>query len=76
SDVDKGQDVAGPRINQVEGHLHLASFLGSYTECEVRAGGHTLSVKVQMSDKSAQREPGTQVFCQWNPEDVLVMPAE
>lgn len=69
-------DTAGPGINQVEGQLQLASFLGSYTECEVRAGGHTLSVKVQMSDRSAEREPGTQVFCQWNPEDVLVMPAE
>ncbi|MED1950070.1 ABC transporter ATP-binding protein [Brevibacillus centrosporus] len=69
-------DTAGPGINQVEGQLQLASFLGSYTECEVRTGGHTLSVKVQMSDRSAEREPGTQVFCQWNPEDVLVMPAE
>ncbi|MDF2681921.1 MAG: polyamine transporter ATP-binding protein [Brevibacillus sp.] len=69
-------DTAGAGINQVEGHLQLASFLGSYTECEVRAGGHTLSVKVQMSDKSAEREPGTKVFGQWNAEDVLVMPAE
>ncbi|QRG68248.1 ABC transporter ATP-binding protein [Brevibacillus choshinensis] len=69
-------DAAGPGINQAEGTLQLASFLGSYTECEVHAGGHHLSVKVQMSDKSAEREAGTKVFCQWNPEDVLVMPAE
>lgn len=62
--------------NVIEGKLQLASFLGSYTECEVQAGGQTLSVKVQMNDKSAQREPGTGVYCQWNAEDVLVMPAE
>ncbi|WNC15583.1 ABC transporter ATP-binding protein [Brevibacillus brevis] len=68
--------AAGDYINQVEGRLQLASFLGSYTECEVRAGGHTLAVKVQMSDKAAQREPGASLFCSWNAEDVLVMPAE
>ncbi|MFP3392467.1 ABC transporter ATP-binding protein [Brevibacillus sp. SIMBA_040] len=62
--------------NQVEGHLQLASFLGSYTECEVVAGKHTLSVKVQMSDKSAEREAGTTVYCNWDAEDVLIMPAE
>lgn len=62
--------------NQVEGHLQLASFLGSYTECEVMAGKHTLSVKVQMSDKSAEREAGTTVYCNWDAEDVLIMPAE
>lgn len=62
--------------NQVEGHLQLASFLGSYTECEIVAGKHTLSVKVQMSDKSAEREAGTTVYCNWDAEDVLIMPAE
>ncbi len=62
--------------NLVEGHLQLASFLGSYTECEVVAGKHTLSVKVQMTDKSAEREAGTTVYCKWNAEDVLIMPAE
>ncbi len=67
-------DTAQP--NRVKGHLQLASFLGSYTECEVATGAHTLSVKVQMSDKSAGQEAGKTVYCQWNAEDVLVMPVE
>jgi putative spermidine/putrescine transport system ATP-binding protein len=68
--------AAGEGANRADGHLQLTSFLGSFTECEVRAGGHTLSVKVQMIDKSAEREAGKPVSCKWNAEDVLVMPAE
>ncbi|MGF9908813.1 ABC transporter ATP-binding protein [Brevibacillus porteri] len=61
--------------NRVKGHLQLASFLGSYTECEVKVGEHTLSVKVQMTDSSVDRQEGQTVYCQWNADDVLVMPA-
>lgn len=61
--------------NRVKGQVQMASFLGSYTECEVKAGEHTLSVKVQMTDKSVEREEGQTVYCQWNADDVLVMPA-
>ncbi|GEC89773.1 MULTISPECIES: ABC transporter ATP-binding protein [Brevibacillus] len=62
-------------VNRVKGHLQLASFLGSYTECEVKVGEHTLSVKVQMTDRSVDRQEGQTVYCQWNADDVLVMPA-
>ncbi|EJL31408.1 ABC transporter ATP-binding protein [Brevibacillus sp. BC25] len=61
--------------NRVKGQLQLASFLGSYTECEVKVGEHTLSVKVQMTDSSVDRQEGQTVYCQWNADDVLVMPA-
>ncbi|TKI57513.1 ABC transporter ATP-binding protein [Brevibacillus antibioticus] len=61
--------------NRAKGHLQLASFLGSYTECEVKVGEHTLSVKVQMTDSSVDRQEGQTVYCQWNADDVLVMPA-
>ncbi|BAH41602.1 ABC transporter ATP-binding protein [Brevibacillus brevis NBRC 100599] len=61
--------------NRVKGYLQLASFLGSYTECEVKVGEHTLSAKVQMTDSSVDRQEGQTVYCQWNADDVLVMPA-
>jgi putative spermidine/putrescine transport system ATP-binding protein len=63
-------------FNQASGQLLLTSFLGAFTECEVRAGGHTLSVKVQMIDKAAGLDPGKAVCCRWEAEDVLVMPVE
>lgn len=66
----------GDVANKVQGRLQISSFLGSYTEAVVQAGGHTLSVKVQMIDQAASLTLGTEVWCQWREEDVLVMPAE
>lgn len=68
--------AVGDAVNKVQGELQISSFLGSYTECVVKAGGHTLSVKVQMIDQAAKLSVGTNVVCQWRAEDVLVMPAE
>ncbi|MBG9943304.1 ABC transporter ATP-binding protein [Brevibacillus formosus] len=67
--------IVSEEANRVKGNLQLASFLGSYTECEVKVGVHTLSVKVQMTDSSVDRQEGQTVYCQWNADDVLVMPA-
>ena len=67
---------ASDAANKVQGNLQISSFLGSYTETVVHAGGHTLSVKVQMIDQAASLNAGTEVWCQWRAEDVLVMPAE
>lgn len=63
-------------VNQVSGRLTMTSFLGAFTECQVEAGGETLGVKVQMLEKLAGLMPGGSVLCQWQEEDVLVMPAE
>lgn len=63
--------------NNVKGELQIASFLGSYTECEVKVGGNTLSVKVQkLIDKATEQEAAKGVVCYWKAEDVLIMPTE
>ncbi|WP_035298927.1 ABC transporter ATP-binding protein [Brevibacillus thermoruber] len=68
--------AAADEVNHASGQLMIASFLGAFTECEVKAGGHTLSVKVQMDGQGMPLTPGRAVNCRWESEDVLVMPAE
>ncbi|MCC0564811.1 ABC transporter ATP-binding protein [Brevibacillus borstelensis] len=69
-------DTAPEGRNRANGQLKLSSFLGSYTECEVQANGHSISVKLQTVDKGVELVPGKAVSCSWDAEDVLVMPAE
>ncbi|MBO8164534.1 MAG: ABC transporter ATP-binding protein [Brevibacillus sp.] len=66
---------AGRTPNGGSGQLVMASFLGAFTECEVRVGDHLLSVKVQMVDSTLNLNPGQTVGCSWNSDDVLIMPA-
>lgn len=71
------QTDSGDAANKVKGNLQLASFLGSYTECEVKVGGQSLSVKIQkLIDKAAAQEAEKGIYCHWNAEDVLIMPTE
>ncbi|UFJ41143.1 ABC transporter ATP-binding protein [Brevibacillus humidisoli] len=58
------------------GQLVMTSFLGAFTECEVRIGEQLLSVKVQMMEQDIDLRQGQTVGCSWNREDVLLMPTE
>lgn len=62
--------------NRAYGKLRISSFLGSYTECDVTLKGHSMSVKVQKLEKGMSFSPEKAISCSWEPEDVLVMPAE
>ncbi|WP_019120928.1 ABC transporter ATP-binding protein [Brevibacillus massiliensis] len=62
--------------NRAKGKVELTSFLGAFTECDVRIGTEVLSVKVQMLDPGLSLSIGSDICCQWSPEDVLIMPGE
>jgi putative spermidine/putrescine transport system ATP-binding protein len=62
--------------NQANGEIVMTSFLGAFSECEIRAGALSLSAKVQMADSSINLEPGRAVSCSWDEADVLVLPTE
>nr|WP_275983712.1 ABC transporter ATP-binding protein [Paenibacillus hamazuiensis] len=62
--------------NRVMGTVKLTSFLGAYTECEVRVGRYAMTVRIQSGHQEAAFAQGQTVYLEWKPEDVFVFPGK
>ncbi|WP_442604415.1 ABC transporter ATP-binding protein [Paenibacillus sp. KN14-4R] len=60
--------------NVATGVVRYSSFLGSFTECMIEAGGELLNVRLQAAPQDLGMEQGGIVKLNWKTEDVYVFP--
>jgi putative spermidine/putrescine transport system ATP-binding protein len=70
------EESASAHMNRVKGQVKLISFLGAYTECEVVAGKHTITVRLQSEQEGGALKQGETVYLEWKPEDMFVFPGK
>lgn len=71
------EDRGTADVNRMKGTVKLTSFLGAYTECEVEAGGYSVSVRIPSTQQDMTAlSAGQTVYVEWSPEDVFVFARE
>lgn len=71
-------DAPSDSINQKEGRVVEATFLGTHLDLEIDVSGAVLSVTVPsgLVEPTADFKPGKQVWLSWSSASALVLPAE